>query len=354
MGNDSRQTRQPTTLNPSKPLRYRMGRAPAYARRAASLGITLAILVILATPSVAADQDATWVRTSPGVWMLEDSQGLLHQPQPEAGLFLSPSEGRTVGLELSDALAGIWTIADMWFVAESEGQSPADPGQQTEGPQFILSLPAMPFASTFIAVTFLSLALVAARDEPTRARISQSMGRFSQLRVTEGTGTLAGTHQRGRLEGFLTAHPGCHLSGIIRALNLGNHQAVHHLGTLEREGRVWCRRDGRLLRYYTSAVNPAAELSNLPRPVDANQLSDVALMVLRSIAEQEDGQISPTQREMAARLETSQQLVGHHLKRLESQGLITRRRRGLRTDRALTEEGMRLWATLVEPVSTRP
>jgi len=80
----------------------------------------------------------------------------------------------------------------------------------------------------------------------------------------------------------------------------------------------------------------------------------VALMVLRSIAEHEDGQPSPTQREMAARLETSQQLVGHHLKRLESQGLITRRRRGLRTDRALTEEGMRLWATLVEPVSTRP
>ena len=95
-----------------------MGMAPAYARRAATLGVTLAILVILATPSVAADQEAIWVRTSPGVWMREDSQGLLHQPQPEAGLFLSPSEGRTVGLELSDALAGIWTITDMWFVAE--------------------------------------------------------------------------------------------------------------------------------------------------------------------------------------------------------------------------------------------
>ena len=164
-----------------------MGRAPAYARRAASLGLTLTILVIIATPSVAADQEATWVRTSPGVWMLEDSQDLLHQPQPEAGLFLSPSEGRTVGLELSDALAGIWTIADMWFVAESGGQSPADPEQQTEAPQFILSLPAMSFASTFITVTFLSLALVAARDEPTRAKISQSMGRFSQLRAVSYT-----------------------------------------------------------------------------------------------------------------------------------------------------------------------
>ena len=180
------------------------------------------------------------------------------------------------------------------------------------------------------------------------------MGRFSQLRVTEGSGTLAGTYQRGRLEGFLTAHPGCHLSGIIRALEMGNHQAVHHLRVLENEGRVWCRRDGRLLRYYTSAVDRAAELSNLPRPVDANQLSDVALMVLRSIAEQEKGRPSPTQRELASRLGTSQQLVSHHLKRLESQGLIARRRSGLRTNRELTDEGRRLWATLSEPLSSSP
>lgn len=331
-----------------------MERAPAHARHATSLCLTLAILVIMAAPSVAADQEATWVRTSPGVWMLEDAQGLLHEPQPEPGLFLSPMEGRAVGVELTDVLSGMWSIADMWFVAESEGQSPADLGQQTEDSQFALSLPAMSFASTFIAVTFLALALVSAGDEPTRAKISRSMGRFSQLRVTEGTGTLAGTYQRGRLEGFLTAHPGCHLSGIIRALDLGNHQAVHHLRILEHEGRVWCRRDGRLLRYYTSAVDRAAELSNLPRPVDANQLSDVALMVLRSVVEQEEGQPSPTQRELAFRLDTSQQLVSHHLKRLESQGLITRRRRGLRTNRVLTEEGRRLWAALVEPVSSKP
>ncbi|HJM23720.1 MAG TPA: MarR family transcriptional regulator, partial [Candidatus Thalassarchaeum sp.] len=210
------------------------------------------------------------------------------------------------------------------------------------------------YASAFLAIVLLSLALVSVGDEPTRAKMTRSMGRFSQLRVTEGTGTLAGSYQRGRLEGFLTAHPGCHLSGIIRALEMGNHQAVHHLRTLENEGRVWCRRDGRLLRYYTSAVDRSAEMSNLPRPVDANQLSDVALMVLRSIAEQEKGKSSPTQRELASRLETSQQLVSHHLKRLESQGLISRKRSGLRTNRELTEEGMRLWLTLIEPLSTSP
>ena len=313
----------------------------------------LTILLVVSSPSVVADQEATWVRTSPGVWVLEDSQGMLHEPQPEAGLFLSPVEGRTVGVALAQTLDEIWSIDDIWFV-QSGDQGPVDAGQQSEDGRLVLSLPAVPYASAFLAVVLLSLALVSAGDEPTRAKMARSMGRFSQLRVTEGTGTLAGSYQRGRLEGFLTAHPGCHLSGIIRALEMGNHQAVHHLRVLENEGRVWCRRDGRLLRYYTSAVDRAAELSNLPRPVDANQLSDVALMVLRSIAEQEEGHPSPTQRELASRLETSQQLVSHHLKRLESQGLISRKRRGLRTNRELTDEGMRLWATLVEPLSSSP
>jgi len=313
----------------------------------------LTILLVVSSPSVAADQEATWVRTSPGVWVLEDSQGMLHEPQPEAGLFLSPVEGRTVGVALAQTLDEIWSIDDIWFV-QSGDQGPVDAGQQSEDGRLVLSLPAVPYASAFLAVVLLSLALVSAGDEPTRAKMARSMGRFSQLRVTEGTGTLAGSYQRGRLEGFLTAHPGCHLSGIIRALEMGNHQAVHHLRVLENEDRVWCRRDGRLLRYYTSAIDRAAELSNLPRPVDANQLSDVALMVLRSIAEQEEGHPSPTQRELASRLETSQQLVSHHLKRLESQGLISRRRRGLRTNRELTDEGMRLWATLVEPLSSSP
>ena len=330
-----------------------MTRASASTTRTVSVVAMLTILLVVSAPSVAADQEATWVRTSPGVWVLEDSQGMLHEPQPEAGLFLSPVEGRTVGVALAQTLDDIWSIDDIWFVQPGD-QGPVDAGQQSEDGRLVLSLPAVPYASAFLAVVLLSLALVSAGDEPTRAKMARSMGRFSQLRVTEGTGTLAGSYQRGRLEGFLTAHPGCHLSGIIRALEMGNHQAVHHLRVLENEDRVWCRRDGRLLRYYTSAVDRAAELSNLPRPVDANQLSDVALMVLRSIAEQEEGHPSPTQRELASRLETSQQLVSHHLKRLESQGLISRRRRGLRTNRELTDEGMRLWATLVEPLSSSP
>ena len=287
--------------------------------------------------------------------MLEDSEGLLFNPQPVTGLFLNPTEGESVGFTLSQSFDGTLVIDDYWLIVLEIPITEGSPENEAEKRERVsISLPVLPQASAFLAIVMLSLALVSAGDEPTRAKVVRSMGRFSQLRVTEGTGTLAGNYQRGRLEGFLTAHPGCHLSGIIRALEMGNHQAVHHLRTLENEGKVWCRRDGRLLRYYTSAVDRAAEISNLPRPIDVSQLSDVALMVLRSIAEQEDGNKSPTQRELASNIDTSQQLVGHHLKRLESQGLIIRKRSGLRTHRELTEEGMRLWATLVEPISQAP
>ncbi|MDP6562339.1 MAG: MarR family transcriptional regulator [Candidatus Thalassarchaeum sp.] len=330
-----------------------MSRASARTSRVFPMAFLMFAVLVVSAPAAAADQEATWVRTTPGVWMLEDSDGLLHEPQPQAGLFLSPVEGRTIGVALAGALEGTWLIEDIWSTGLGS-QNNEESGQEMEQGITPISIPALPWAPAFMAMILLSLALVSAGDEPTRAKMVRSMGRFSQLRVTEGTGTLAGTYQRGRLEGFLTAHPGCHLSGIIRALEMGNHQAVHHLRILENEGNVWCRRDGRLLRYYTSAVDRAAETSNLPRPVDASQLSDVALMVLRSIAEQEDGETPPTQRELASTIGTSQQLVGHHLKRLESQGLITRRRRGLRTNRELTDEGMRLWATLVEPLSLRP
>ena len=315
---------------------------------------TLVMLVVLA-PTAAAQQEATWVRTSPGVWMLEDSQGILIEPNPEPGLILSPEEGEKIGFTLSLSNSGTLRISDYWNILDDS--TPIEEKEENDAEsndRVAISLPVLPQVSAFLAIILLSLALVSAGDEPTRAKMVRSMGRFSQLRVTEGTGTLAGTYQRGRLEGFLTAHPGCHLSGIIRALEMGNHQAVHDLRILENEGKVWCRRDGRLLRYYTSAVDRAAEISNLPRPVDANQLSDVALMVLRSIAEHEDGHKHPTQRELASKIGTSQQLVGHHLKRLESQGLIVRKRSGLRTNRELTQEGMRLWATLVEHLSQTP
>ncbi|MDP7659367.1 MAG: hypothetical protein QGF77_05410, partial [Candidatus Thalassarchaeaceae archaeon] len=74
------------------------------------LGILLTFLVVLSAPLVAADQEATWVRTSPGVWMLEDSQGILHEPQPVPGLFLNPISGQNVDVSVLGSSSSTWLI----------------------------------------------------------------------------------------------------------------------------------------------------------------------------------------------------------------------------------------------------
>lgn len=326
-------------------------------------GLCLVLLTSVSTPVMADSHtqsaEAVWLKNSDGIWCLDPvhSDDLVHV-EPVVGVTLHPIDGATVLVTYTVEQEGVWTVESETLVALADGApEPADGGDGTSGSNqgsgsgTSIAMPAN-FVAPLMALVgalLLTLALAATADEPTRARVIQSMSRFSDLSVSEGPGTLAGNYQRGRITGFLTAHPGCHLSGMIRALELGNHQAVHHLRILELEGKVWCRRDGRLLRYYTDRVNREAELSRLPRPIDVNQLSDVALMVLKSIAEQAPEDPSPTQRQLAAELKTSQQLVSHHLRRLESQGLISRERRGLKTRRVLTIEGERAWAQLSIP-----
>lgn len=338
----------------------------AVVRASLVAGLCLVLLTSVSTPAMADSHtqsaEAVWLKDSDGIWYLDavNSDDIIYV-EPIVGVTLHPIDGATVLVTYTVEEEGVWTVESETLVALADGApepvgggdggSGSNQGSESGGIGISIAMPAN-FVAPLMALVgalLLTLALAATADEPTRARVIQSMSRFSDLSVSEGPGTLAGNYQRGRITGFLTAHPGCHLSGMIRALELGNHQAVHHLRILEMEGKVWCRRDGRLLRYYTDRVNREAELSRLPRPIDVNQLSDVALMVLRSIAEQAPDAPSPTQRQLAAELKTSQQLVSHHLRRLESQGLISRERRGLKTRRVLTIEGERAWAQLSIP-----
>ena len=54
-----------------------------------------------------------------------------------------------------------------------------------------------------------------------------------------------GAKTRERISSFVELNEGIHLSGIIRALELGNHQAALHMRTLASEGKVWSRTEGR-------------------------------------------------------------------------------------------------------------
>ena len=50
-----------------------------------------------------------------------------------------------------------------------------------------------------------------------------------------------GDASRARIITFLEQNQGAHLSAIIRALELGNHQATLHLKTLEGQSALWGR-----------------------------------------------------------------------------------------------------------------
>ncbi len=152
--------------------------------------------------------------------------------------------------------------------------------------------------------------------------------------------TNDGKYQRGRLMGYLTANPGCHFRALMAALGMSNGQITHHLKILEEEEIVWRRKDGRLMRFYPATIDTDTPVEDLPIPAltpDANSLQGKILRLLDN-----DGQMGtyPTQRDLADRLERSQQLISHHLRTLHKYGLIEKSRSGLKNRYKLTKEAV--------------
>lgn len=152
--------------------------------------------------------------------------------------------------------------------------------------------------------------------------------------------TNDGKYQRGRLMGYLTANPGCHFRALMAALDMSNGQITHHLKILEEEDVVWRRKDGRLMRFYPATISADTPVEDLPIPAltpDANSLQGKILRLLDN-----DGQMGtyPTQRDLADRLERSQQLISHHLRTLHKYGLIEKSRSGMKNRYKLTKEAV--------------
>jgi DNA-binding HxlR family transcriptional regulator len=152
--------------------------------------------------------------------------------------------------------------------------------------------------------------------------------------------TNDGKFQRGRLMGYLTANPGCHFRALLSALEMSNGQLTHHIRVLEDEDRIWRRGDGRLVRFYPSAIPKATPEDELPIPPlspDPNSLQGKILRLL-----DDDGQMGeyPTQFDLAIRLEKSQQLISHHLRTLQKFGLVEKKKFGVRNRYKLTREAL--------------
>jgi predicted transcriptional regulator len=70
---------------------------------------------------------------------------------------------------------------------------------------------------------------------------------------------------RDYIRGVVDSDPGIHYHEILRRLKLSNGLVTYHLKTLEREGYILSRSDGRLRRFYPADMNPVAPSPKLNR-----------------------------------------------------------------------------------------
>jgi WD40 repeat protein/predicted transcriptional regulator len=121
---------------------------------------------------------------------------------------------------------------------------------------------------------------------------------------------------RGRLQGYIFANPGVHLSGLRDQFNISNGEATYHLRVLEREGYIYSLHDGFKRRFYPGERQK--EISNL------QELSVIQNLLL-SIMMEHPG-ISETK--LAGLAGTSQQVVSYHIRKLLRNGYVSLDRDG--------------------------
>jgi len=149
-----------------------------------------------------------------------------------------------------------------------------------------------------------------------------------------------GEYQRGRIMGYLTANPGVHFRALLGALEMSNGQLTHHLKHLETGERIWRRKDGRLVRFYPASIQSTLDEQELPVPLLTPDPNSLQGKILRLLDATENDIVNLSQKELAVRLEASQQLISHHLRTLEKFGLVEREKVGMRYRYQLTREAI--------------
>ena len=152
--------------------------------------------------------------------------------------------------------------------------------------------------------------------------------------------TKDGEFQRGRLYGYIESNPGIHLSALTRLSDLGNNQATYHLDRLEKEGRIWSRRDGRLLIFFADSVPTASSFSSplLDINFSKNSIKRSILMCLNQ-ADLMD-LAGPSGSELARDIGISSQVLSYHVRSLIDWEMVERRRSGLKVSLSITELGI--------------
>jgi predicted transcriptional regulator len=231
-------------------------------------------------------------------------------------------------------------IYDDMAMAESDDDGDASGGEAPE------SLDAAPEASDELAVDSITGILAALLLAVMTVGLVGSLG--VGVLVSEGIKTglvlaLAGpllaklhgkeadVQTRGRIQGYVEAHPGIHFSALRDALTLANGVTAHHLHQLEKAGQIISWQDGRRRRYATSGIDPK-RLHELEHPVTGMQRA-----ILEVLADA--GGMGITSIEIRTKLEASKQLMGYHLRQLNERELIAKEGKGRKATWHLSDHG---------------
>ncbi len=131
---------------------------------------------------------------------------------------------------------------------------------------------------------------------------------------------------RGMIRGYVCAVPGAHYNDILRRLKLSNGLVIYHLKTLEREGFIKSRSEGRWRRFYPATMT----LVDLPPTLDK-----VQRIIVETVRENE----GLVEREVARMLHLPPSSVNRQMTRLAEQGILMFERHGM-TIRCYMADGM--------------
>ncbi len=124
---------------------------------------------------------------------------------------------------------------------------------------------------------------------------------------------------RGQIYGYIVSHPGQHYNLLRLDLQVTNGTLSHHLRTLEMMGFIKSSRDGVYKRFYPVEVS-------IPQSRGV-KLSDLQMSILEMVR----SGAGPTQAEIAARLDVTQQTVSYNLRALGREGAIRMEKDGRNT-----------------------
>jgi len=282
------------------------------------LAVMLVVLLAPTIPNMDSIQES-WVQDDSIVDTEPNDNSEQTMPQNETNEDASeesaPAEDESASADASGTFGDDEAPPDQESDTSNSPDSPTSGiSSNNEAPSFVLP------ATQIIVLTMMAImafALITSATISVIASEAARLGIFLALAAPLIAITQRGekgVFTRGRLLGFIEAHPGIHFSALRDALELGNGVTAHHIQVLEKEGRVISWIDGRVRRFASSGIDQH-RLDELKSPVTGMQIAILQIL-------SDSGTIGIKAGELRMRLETSRQLMSYHMKQLTERDFV--------------------------------